>query len=170
MDSKLNFDLAEEQGGRADSKLRLALWFGGAGTGLLQAWAFRHIVNPDGISYLDTVSAVARGDWHSLVNGYWSPLYPFLLGVTFRILKPSLYWESTVAHFVNFGIFIVAFLCFEAFLKALMGSLRPGGPAANGREPLPEFFGSSSLVLSLRNAALSRIVWRAILRRINQLD
>jgi hypothetical protein len=139
MDSKSIYSFTEEQWRRAESRFRLALWAGGVGTALLQAWAFRHVVNPDGISYLDIARACTRGDWHSLVNGYWSPLYPFLLGITFRVFEPSLYWESTAGHFVNVGNFILAFLCFELFLTTLIRSLPQGKLAAEGREPLPDW-------------------------------
>jgi hypothetical protein len=56
--------------------------------GLLQAWAGRHSMQSDGISYLDMGDAIVRGDWRMALNGYWSPLYPFLLGACERRLEP----------------------------------------------------------------------------------
>jgi hypothetical protein len=124
---------------RTISKCRRLLWCAATVTGLLQAWAFRHNVRSDGISYLDIASQCAQGNWHSLVNAYWSPLYPFLLSLVFRVLRPSPYWESTVAHFANFGIFILSFVCFEVFLKELIRSLHKGsGPTTEG-EAMPEW-------------------------------
>jgi hypothetical protein len=124
---------------RTISKCRLLLWCAAVIAGLLQAWAFRHNLRSDGISYLDIASQCAQGNWHSLVNAYWSPLYPFLLSLVFRLLRPSLYWESTVAHFSNFGIFLLSFVCFEVFLKALIRDLHQrSSPTAEG-EAMPEW-------------------------------
>jgi hypothetical protein len=119
-------------------KWRLLLWCGGIAAALLQTWAFRHDSSPDGISYLDIANQCAQGHWHSLINGYWSPLYPFLLGLGFRVLRPSPFWESTVAHFVNFGIFVLSFVCFEVFLKALIHNQRRYNPNTNG-DAIPEW-------------------------------
>ncbi len=131
------------RGGEIDStqtivKIRLLLWCGGIFAALLQTWAFRHDTSPDGISYLDIANQCARGNWHSLINGYWSPLYPFLLSLGLRLLHPSPYWESTVAHFVNFGIFVLAFACFEVFLKALIHNQRRYNPNSEG-DAVPEW-------------------------------
>jgi len=84
--------------------VRLALWAVGLGAAALQAWAFRRWVNPDAIAYLDIATRFAHGHWGALVNAYWSPMYPFLLGVAFRMVRPSPYWESTVAHGVKIGL------------------------------------------------------------------
>ena len=131
------------RGGEIDSarmivKWRLLLWCGGIVAALLQTWAFRHDSSPDGISYLDIANQCAQGNWHSLINGYWSPFYPFLLGLGFRVLRPSPYWESTVAHFVNFGIFVLSFVCFEVFLKALIHNQRRYNPNTDG-DAIPEW-------------------------------
>lgn len=121
------------------SEWRMYLWGAAILAGLLQSWAFRHVMSSDGVSYLDIASNCVRGDWHSLVNGYWSPLYPLLLGLVFRALKPTPYWESTVAHLVNFVIFILAFISFEAFLKALIRGHHRNMNGEGGRNPPPQW-------------------------------
>jgi hypothetical protein len=88
--------------------------------GLLEFWINRDSTNTDGISYLDVASAFARHDWSAAVNAYWSPLYPFLLGIALRLLKPAAYWEFTVAHLVNFLIFAGAAAAFQFFLSRFM--------------------------------------------------
>jgi len=115
------------------------LWCAGIATGLLQSWAFRHSVRSDGVSYLDIARACSHGDWQSLVNGYWSPLYPFLLGGVFYIVKPSFYWESTIAHLANFGIFVISFACFEQFVKMLAQSQRKESNSPDETERMPEW-------------------------------
>ena len=37
-------------------------------------------LNPDGVSYLDLAQAAQHGDWSHFVQGYWSPLLPFVTG------------------------------------------------------------------------------------------
>jgi hypothetical protein len=77
-----------------------------AAAGLLQAWAERFSIEPDGVNYLDISYAYLRHDWHSAINAYWSPLYSWLLALVFGLTHTSLYWEATVLHAVNFGIFL----------------------------------------------------------------
>ncbi len=101
-------------------RLRIAFWSAAIVLGLVQAWAGRHVMNADGISYLDMADAYLRADWKMAINGYWSPLYSWLLGLAMFLLKPSPYWEFTVAHLVNFGIYIFALICFDFFLRALI--------------------------------------------------
>ncbi|HMG75058.1 MAG TPA: hypothetical protein VK582_16265 [Pyrinomonadaceae bacterium] len=85
--------------------------------GIVQAWVSRFAMNPDGISYLDIGDGFWRGDFQTLLNGYWSPLYGFLLGLALKILKPSPYWEFPVVHLVNFLIYLLALLSFDFFLR-----------------------------------------------------
>jgi 4-amino-4-deoxy-L-arabinose transferase-like glycosyltransferase len=53
----------------------------------LQIRAWNGSVNADGISYIELGGQYARGDLSALANGYWSPLYPILLGVAFRMAR-----------------------------------------------------------------------------------
>jgi hypothetical protein len=89
----------------------------------IQAWVFRHSVTPDGVAYLDLSDAVVNGRLGDLVNAYWSPLYPLIIGAVRWALAPTPlsapYWEFAVVHGVNFGSFVVALLAFEALLRAL---------------------------------------------------
>jgi hypothetical protein len=78
---------------------------------------------PDAISYLNLSDAYAVGDYRAAISGYWSPLYPWLLGQAERLLAPSPYWESVVVHLMNVVIFCAALAAFEFFMRGL------GGPA-----------------------------------------
>jgi len=53
----------------------------------LQIRAWSGAVNADGISYMELGAQYARGDLSALANGYWSPLYPLLLGIAFLVAK-----------------------------------------------------------------------------------
>ncbi len=102
---------------RDESRARDARWaliaflvavvLGGA-----QAIANRFYMNPDGVSYLDLGDAYARGDYAGAVNAYWSPVYPWLLGLMQRLGAWDPYWESSRVHALNFAIFLVSFGCF----------------------------------------------------------
>jgi hypothetical protein len=81
----------------------------------LQALAASQYVNPDGISYLDIGDELWRGNWHAVINGYWSPLYPWLLGGALWLFKPGPHRELLVVHAVNVGLFAISFVIFNFF-------------------------------------------------------
>ena len=88
----------------------------------LHAYANRHLINPDAISYLDVASAYARGDFANAVNSYWSPLYSWLLAGANAILRPTPYWECAVAHGVSVLTFFAALMAFEWLLSELFAA------------------------------------------------
>ncbi|MDQ3258363.1 MAG: hypothetical protein M3R15_31510, partial [Acidobacteriota bacterium] len=101
-------------------RLQAVFWLVAIVLGLLHAWHGRYVMGSDGISYLDMGDAYLRGDWQMAVNGYWSPLYSWLLGLALLLIKPSSYWEFPVAHLVNFLIYLAALGCFTFFLGEVM--------------------------------------------------
>src|SRR5258708_8411887 len=95
--------------------MRVAVWEVGILVGGAQAWVYRFLVPVDSISYLDMSDGVLRGgDWHRLINGVWSPLYPFLIGLARRVIPLSAANEIAGAHVLNIGFFFFAlsFFCF----------------------------------------------------------
>ena len=103
--------------------------------GIVQAFAHRHQMNADGISYLDLGDAWMHGDWSHVINGYWSPLYPILLGITARVIPHSMYWDATMAHTVNVAILVGAVCAFDL----LIGELTLLRHAELEDPPLPAF-------------------------------
>jgi hypothetical protein len=101
-------------------KDRLVFWMVALFIALLQAWSHRNEFPPDSISYAEIAWAVARSGLSHLVNGYWSPLYPFLLSLEFRFFPPSPQFEFAAAHLFNFLLFIASLACFELLLKELV--------------------------------------------------
>jgi hypothetical protein len=87
--------------------------------GFLQAWAGRFYIDPDGVNYFDVAHAYARRDWLHAINGYWSPLYSWLLAIIEIVFRPSPYWQSTYLHLLNFVFFVLALVAFEFFLNRL---------------------------------------------------
>jgi len=101
----------------------------------LQAWAERFSIEPDGVNYLDISYAYLRHDWHSAINAYWSPLYSWLLALVFGLTHTSLYWEATVLHAVNFGIYLFALACFGFFFRELTMLVSERASAADEQSP-----------------------------------
>lgn len=73
----------------------------------------------DGIGYIDTALAYARGDWHTAINTYWSPLYCWVLALFLRIVPTSISSELPLVHAVNALCFLFAFWTFHRFWSAL---------------------------------------------------
>ncbi len=108
---------------------------------------------PDGVSYLDIGDAYWRGDWHNAINAYWSPLYSWVVGGSFKILSPSLANEFPLVHFVNFLIYLVTLACFSFFLQAFIHYLEERGASADEPSLGPPawaiiVFGYSAFVVS----------------------
>jgi hypothetical protein len=103
--------------------LRLAFWSVGVLLASLQAWIFRYEVSADSISYFDMSDGLLGSGWHRLINGVYSILYPFLLGVFRRLFHISPGEEIPAAHAFGVVLFIFAFACFEFFLVSAMSRL-----------------------------------------------
>jgi len=86
---------------------------------LVEGLSYPHSTFPDGIAYLDIAQACFREEWNALVNGYWSPGYPFLLSCWFFIFKPSPAHELVAAHVCNCIILLAALFCLEYFLNGI---------------------------------------------------
>jgi hypothetical protein len=96
------------------------------GLGVLQARAWNGAPNADGISYLELAARYASGDLRALANGYWSPLYPALLGLAMRLsgapgtyLEDGLAPELHVALVVNLAVLAIATAAFARLVLRL---------------------------------------------------
>jgi len=109
--------------------------------GLLHAWLGRYAMNVDGMSYLDVGDSFFRRDWANAVNAWWSPLYPWTLGIVLGLTKPSPRWEFPLVHLVNFGVFVAALFAFRFLLHTLLrfGGEETSGATPNHGQPLPEW-------------------------------
>ena len=105
--------------GRRFSPTWSAVWLTTILLGAIQAFEARFYMNADGISYLNLSDILARGDWSGAVNGYWSPLYPWLLSLCERLIGPSGYWEAPMVHAVNLLLYLGSFAGFQFFLGQL---------------------------------------------------
>jgi len=116
--------------------VRACAWIATFTLAAVHAWAGRHFVNPDGVSYLDLSDDYAAGSWGAAVNGYWSPLYPILLAGVRKLLRPSPYWEATTVHAVNALLFIVSLATFELFLREIRARQTARESVPEGTRPL----------------------------------
>ncbi len=117
---------------------RFAFWCFALFMGACQAWVSRNTVTTDGISYLDMSDAVTSGRWSLLVNGYWNPLYPVLLGVARAIVRPANLEEFAVLHLVNLAIFVCTLAAFEFLLRGLLSWRNQ--MQSKTHQALPEWF------------------------------
>jgi hypothetical protein len=107
-------------------RLRVFFWLLAILLGAIPAWAavVQRSMNPDGIAYLDLGDAYWRGDWQAASNGYWSPLYAWLLMLPLHLMRISPYWEFSVVQLVNFAIYLGALACFDFFWHEMLRSQR----------------------------------------------
>ena len=84
------------------------------------AFAGRNLpVGADGLAYLDVARSYLRHDWHMAVNGYWGPLYSWLLAIGMRFFHPGIRTEFAMARTLNFAIFTAAVYTFSRFWRGL---------------------------------------------------
>ncbi len=114
---------SESERNSLNRRIVTIFWLIAVFMGAIHAWDTRHVMNADGISYLDIGDAYMRGDWKTAINANWSPLYSWLLGLAMLIVKPSPYYEFTVVHAVNFVIYLFTIGSFHFFLVHLIRSL-----------------------------------------------
>ncbi len=101
--------------------LRALAWVLVVAIALFQAYAQRYVVGPDGVAYLDLSDAVVAGHWSGLVNPYWSPLYPLLIGLARIVTRASPAGEVPLMHAVNAAACLATFGAYEYFLAPVLG-------------------------------------------------
>lgn len=132
---------SDELSGHKERLLERILVAATLALGLFHAWLGRYAMDPDGISYLDVGRSLFRHDWANAINAWWSPLYPWTLGLFLGIVKPSSAREFPIARLVNVGVFVLALLAFRFLLREVIaGSSRgPSKLSPNDAAPLPKW-------------------------------
>ena len=100
-------------------KVRAGAWVVLLALAGAQAWSARFYATPDGVSYMDLSDAVLNGQWSELLNAYWSPLYPALIGVLRALFHPTAYWEFAIPHLLNIFCFAACLAGYEYFIAPL---------------------------------------------------
>jgi hypothetical protein len=101
-------------------KIKAAIWAVLLCAWLAQALAARDFSTADAISYLDISYSCLAGNWHALVNGWWSPAFPFLLTIWLKIFNPSPFREAVILHLFSFASLVVALAIFEYFMRVFL--------------------------------------------------
>ncbi|HVX40969.1 MAG TPA: hypothetical protein VHB25_15470 [Gemmatimonadaceae bacterium] len=99
---------------------RIVAWVVILGLAAFQAYAQRYAISPDGISYLDMSDGVVTGDWSRLVNLYWSPLYPAVVGLARVVLHAGPATEVPALHAANLVCFVGLLAAFEFLLIPIL--------------------------------------------------
>jgi hypothetical protein len=122
-----------------DRRIDRSAWLAAAGVGAIEAFAERHSVTTgDAVAYLDIADAYRRGDWGSAINGFWSPLYSWVLAGALALAHPSPYREAAVVHVANWLVSLAALAAFVLLLREMQPS-SGSGPASITAERVPVF-------------------------------
>jgi hypothetical protein len=101
-------------------KLKRSFWIIIVCVWLAEAMALRAPLDADAVSYLDMANSFLSGNWHALVNGYWSPGYPFLLACELKLFHLDRFHQLLAIQFLSFITLIIALVCFECFLSSFI--------------------------------------------------
>lgn len=91
--------------------------------GAIQIWVYRSEMNNDGLFYLDVARTYANGGWSAAVNGFWSPLYSWIMAPLLA-LNPPPQQEFAAVHAVSFLLFLLTMAAFDYFLRELFRTLQ----------------------------------------------
>jgi hypothetical protein len=105
---------------RATRRIRAAAWTILVALAAYQAYANRYVIGPDGMSYLDLSDGIVGGHWTRLVNLYWSPLYPALIGFARLLSGAGAESEIAVVHAVNLLCFVTMLGAFDYMLMSIL--------------------------------------------------
>ena len=86
--------------------------------GAMDAWFLRNWnLNPDGVSYFDLARAMAKHGIPAVINGYWSPLYPAMLGGALRLFAPTTDMMFPMVRMIGYVVFVGATFAFSRVLR-----------------------------------------------------
>jgi hypothetical protein len=86
--------------------------------GGIQVLAYPNRMSSDDVvSYLDVADAYRHHQWTAALNGYWSPLYSWVLAVGEWVMRPPASQEFSFVRLVNFTVYLLALAAFELFLR-----------------------------------------------------
>jgi hypothetical protein len=99
--------------------------------GALDAWFYRQWnANPDGVSYIDVARAFNARGIGELINGYWSPLYPALIGLALKGFRPDPDWLYPTVRLVGFVVYVLTAFAYQRLLHTMLArrAVAPGEP------------------------------------------
>ena len=145
-------------GSRTEAHVRRVEWLAWGAAAVLfgaHAWLYRYeMVNLDGISYLELAWAWREGRWSDAINGYWSPMYPWLLALFLGIVRPAPAAEYPTVHAANATAGLLALAAFVYFARALL----PATVAVEGRMPAA-VRAAAAYALFIWSSIVMLVVW-----------
>ncbi len=102
-------------------------WLVATALGGWHAWVSWHVMSMDGVCYIDMGEAYLEGKWDTAINGLWSPLYSWLIGVLFALAKPGPTWEFPLVHVVNFLTYLASLTAFHFLLCQFLEDRQDAG-------------------------------------------
>jgi hypothetical protein len=106
----------------------------------LEWYTKRYGMGVDGVGYIDTALAYARGDWHIAVNTYWSPLYSWIIAACLRVVPTNVRTELPLVHAVNVLCFAFALWAFHRFWRLLKDAHAPDEESATVATLTPQLY------------------------------
>lgn len=141
-------------------RLIAALGVFAALVGVAHTWTHRYeLLNLDAVSYLDIADAWRTAGWRAAVNGYWSPLYSWLLAAAMAIAQPPRAAEYVFVHLLNLGLFLASFAACALLVREL---LREGAEDTRADATItwsPGQLLAISLVLWIWMAMSQLVIW-----------
>jgi hypothetical protein len=116
------------------------IWTVTAAVGAVYAlWNPYRFSTDDAVSYLDVADAYLNHHWKIAINGYWSPLYSWILASGLWLVHPSATTEILVMRAMNFVLYLIALVAFHFFLRRMMAdhNARLAADLHHGRPALP---------------------------------
>jgi hypothetical protein len=88
--------------------------------GAVQCWRYRYQMYPDGAEYVDVARQFRAVGFAGLLNGCWSPLYPILLSLPWRLAQPTPEWLYPSVQLINVFDFVAAVAAFDYLVRAVL--------------------------------------------------
>lgn len=141
-------------------RLVAALALFAALVGAAHTWAHRYdLHNLDAVSYLDIADAWRTAGWRAAVNGYWSPLYSWLLAAATAIARPPRAAEYVLVHLLNLGLFLASFAACALLVRELLRESAADARATGTITWSPAQLLAISLVLWTWMAMSQLVIW-----------
>ena len=122
------------------------------------AWASRHQIGPDGISYLDVATVVFAHGIKAGASIAWSPAYTWLVGAALDLVRPSRSQELIVVMAVNVLIVAAVLVAFAWWLRELFALLRHRHAQLVVSEPILRVLAYGVLAWAILSRVTSSVV------------
>lgn len=142
------------------ARLTLALAAFAGLVGAAHCWTYRYrLVNLDAVSYLDTADAWRAPGWRAAMNGYWSPLYSWVLAGAAAIFRPSRSAEYALVHAVNLALFLLSFAACALLVRELLRDAGHDTQDGSAMSWSPRQLTTIALVLWTWMALTQLVIW-----------